>query len=745
LEKKQQHYVIDLAPELTTSPTLLRKLSFFTWGQGPLATGDVLSSSSSSREQEGEVAMEVDSMWEEEEEWVDVDASSVSEIVTKEEPQGEQEKEKNGRLPRLPSTTELLLELLQLFYPQPKETAREGGEEESRKEEATDAFVDAMLAELPAVSKRQRTENGAIGFSSSDNALLDFFFQVFGETAQETVNTLLNASWRATQQQTLQAIAQLRDVREGKAERGVAYYALLWLYENHPQTLIVNLPAIAKLGYWKDLNTLLVMLATGGEVRWEAHKKRVGRLPRVSDRKKAAFNSGAAEKKQLVRMYELQSLSPVRQAKVIKAKKREEKTSTARSLFNTNKRYRALHTAIAIVYASQLQRDLNALRRRGSKAVSSLAAKWAPSPGKHEDEHTLLASSIALLLYRNGSSQSTNEGETSALCADRARRRYAKEFLTPLRRAAGLTETLMSAGKWEEIDYRRVPSVCMKNQKESFQKHDGERFQAYLRSVAQGKEKINSRTLMPHDIISDYLNASSRVDEVQELQWKAYVDHLKQSGSLSRCLAVVDVSGSMAGLPMQVAIALGLLVCECTLPPFQGLVCTFSKQPSFVKVPLDSPLSAKVNKIRGMDWGMNTNFHAVFKLILQKAQAARLKPEEMVQKLFVFSDMEFDQAAQTTYSANRNATMFELIKSEFEEKGYELPQIIFWNLRATTRSHGGGVTVPVRQDASGAALVSGCSGNLLKLFCDGNLQELTPSSVLKKAIERYSTIVKVVD
>src|SRR5690242_16489587 len=137
LEKKQQHYVIDLAPELTTSPTLLRKLSFFTWVQGPLAAGDVLSSSSS-REQEGEVAMEVDSMWEEEEEWVDVDASSVSKIVTKEEPQGEQEKEKNGRLPRLPSTTELLLELLQLFYPQPKETAREGGEEESRKEEATD-------------------------------------------------------------------------------------------------------------------------------------------------------------------------------------------------------------------------------------------------------------------------------------------------------------------------------------------------------------------------------------------------------------------------------------------------------------------------------------------------------------------------------------------------------------------------------------------------------------------------------
>ncbi len=40
---------------------------------------------------------------------------------------------------------------------------------------------------------------------------------------------------------------------------------------------------------------------------------------------------------------------------------------------------------------------------------------------------------------------------------------------------------------------------------------------------------------------------------VMEAQWKSYVDKLRQSGQLSSCLAVADVSGSMSGEPMNVS------------------------------------------------------------------------------------------------------------------------------------------------------------------------------------------------
>ena len=40
--------------------------------------------------------------------------------------------------------------------------------------------------------------------------------------------------------------------------------------------------------------------------------------------------------------------------------------------------YRALHTAVALLFAEQLRRDLADLH--AGKKISSLAAKWAPTP-----------------------------------------------------------------------------------------------------------------------------------------------------------------------------------------------------------------------------------------------------------------------------------------------------------------------------------------------------------------------------
>jgi hypothetical protein len=47
-----------------------------------------------------------------------------------------------------------------------------------------------------------------------------------------------------------------------------------------------------------------------------------------------------------------------------------------------------------------------------------------------------------------------------------------------------------------------------------------------------------------------------------------------------------------------------------------------------------------------MRWDMNTDFQAVFDKLLCVAVAGNLPPERMVRKLFVFSDMEFDEASR---------------------------------------------------------------------------------------------------
>ena len=91
------------------------------------------------------------------------------------------------------------------------------------------------------------------------------------------------------------------------------------------------------------------------------------------------------------------------------------------------------------------------------------------------------------------------------------------------------------------------------------------------------------------------------------------------------------------------------------------------------------------------------------------------------------SDMQFDQCAEFDDSA------MESIKRNYEEAGYSLPQVVFWNLN----SKGG---VPVQANSQGVALISGFSPAILKSLLAGNMEEFSPVSIMMKTImnDRYS-------
>jgi hypothetical protein len=178
----------------------------------------------------------------------------------------------------------------------------------------------------------------------------------------------------------------------------------------------------------------------------------------------------------------------------------------------------------------------------------------------------------------------------------------------------------------------------------------------------------------------------------------------------------------MGGLPMDVCVALGLLLSELCDEPWRHRVITFSLWPQLHHVE-GKTLWEKTRFIREMHWDMNTDFQAVFDQLLRVAVAGNLPPERMVKKVFVFSDMDFDQASSMPWE-----TDYEAIRRKYSEAGYgaAVPQIVFWNLRDSR-------SVPVMAEQNGVALVSGFSKNMLKLFLDG-ADAMTPRAVMEKAI-----------
>ncbi|CAI0457902.1 unnamed protein product [Linum tenue] len=453
-----------------------------------------------------------------------------------------------------------------------------------------------------------------------------------------------------------------------------------------------------------------------------------------------------------------------------RAKRKEKVVSKATKAFLrylSDSDFRLLHDSIAQMFADALKQDLENLSARQFRSIS-LAAKWCPSLDSSYDKATLICESIARRVFPKESDPEYEKIE-DAHYAYRVRDRLRKQVLVPLRRAIKLPEVYMSARQWRNLPYDRVPSVAMKNYKGHFVKHDGKRFNKYLEDAAQGKVKIAAGALLPHEIIADVKSSSADGGKVAELQWARMVEDMAKIGKLNDCIAVCDVSGSMFGEPMEVCVALGLLISELSEEPWKGKVITFHQDPR-LNVVEGKSLLEKTEFIRKMDWGGSTDFQKVFDRILEAAVENGASEEQMVRKVFVFSDMEFNMASGHYHygsygcgsrgygygygddsgdddSSDENygeedgegeeedqrpvegwETDYEAIQRKFKEKGFSrVPEIVFWNLRDSSAT-------PVKATQSGVALVSGYSKNLVKLFMEEGAIA-GPVSIMHKAIE----------
>jgi hypothetical protein len=348
----------------------------------------------------------------------------------------------------------------------------------------------------------------------------------------------------------------------------------------------------------------------------------------------------------------------------------------------------------------------------------SLLAKWIPSEKKQLNKNNNITKLITQQLYEEHEKQPY--------------KRFRKEYLTPLRYYLKIVENYMCSNRWEEIDFSIVPSCAMNRLRKAFQKHTPEKFADWLNAVKEGKSKINAGQLQPHELAKHYINGGE-YDEVVELQWQQIVENTSKLGNFEDSIVLSDVSGSMDGVPMEVSIALGILISSLTSEPFRNMVISFDTNPTAHIIP-DSctTLQQKVESMKEVPWGGTTDLYKVFELILNRARQYGLSPEQMPKRLYILSDMQFDSAID--YDTK---TVFESIEDMYSKTIYTRPDIIFWNLRSDTT-----IDFPVSDIQKGVATISGFSPSILKNILNGD--EVTPYTIMRNVIDdvRYSMIKK---
>lgn len=286
--------------------------------------------------------------------------------------------------------------------------------------------------------------------------------------------------------------------------------------------------------------------------------------------------------------------------------------------------------------------------------------------------------------------------------------------------ATNVVETKMCANQWTEIEYDKVPSLAGIRHRNAFQRHDPKGYDAFARKLETGEAKINAGAVYPHDIVRQVVNGNSD-NRTLDAMWKALPNYMTDA----KVLPVVDVSGSMGYLgsptpcPMQVAVALGLYCSDKNTGPFKDVFMTFSGSPAFVTV--KGTLSQKIDQMSQADWAMNTNLNKVFDKLLTTAIRNRATEDDMPTTILIMSDMQFDACVRY------DDTALQMIRRKYNDAGYELPNVVFWNLNAT---YGGSAA---KSNSKGVALVSGYSPAIMtSLLAD--IRNFTPKGVMLQTV-----------
>ena len=297
-----------------------------------------------------------------------------------------------------------------------------------------------------------------------------------------------------------------------------------------------------------------------------------------------------------------------------------------------------------------------------------------------------------------------------------------------------VVEQQMCAKEFDKINFSHVPSLAMSRYSKAFGRNAPDAFTAYKEALKKGDPKVakvNAGAVYPYDIVKNVRHGDSALADEQ---WKALPNYIGDA----MVLPLVDVSGSMttpvggkyiAGKVqtscLDVAVSLGLYCADKNTGPFKDLFLTFSTSPKFEHV--KGTLSQKIRQMERSHWEMSTNLHGAFEEILRVATTNQVAAADMPQVLLIMSDMQFNQCTRFDDSA------MQMIRRKYEDAGYNVPAIVFWNLNAADN-------VPVRFDEKGVALVSGFSPAIMKSVLAADLEGMTPESIMVKTVssERYA-------
>lgn len=408
-----------------------------------------------------------------------------------------------------------------------------------------------------------------------------------------------------------------------------------------------------------------------------------------------------------------------------------------RQVISLNKEISTYATEIVI---NQFRADMQAVNsvKDGEAVNISLLAKWMPSlqTKKSEDKKV-----VRHLLKKLNMQE----------------REYRKS-LSLLRKHLNIIEKSLSAKDYEAIDMEKLSSKQQLRYSACFKRVMEQKRHEYIQAVLRGEKKMNASVLNPIEVLHEYAKGSyGKVSYNEDLEALWSLIPNKTSGNCNT-LVVRDGSGSMmsaigqgsSATMLEAATSMAIYCAEHITGAFKNTFITFSSRPEVVNLSECNTLADKINLLYRYNDCSNTDIEATFDLVLNTAIEGGLAQEELPAYLMILSDMEFDEArgfsryycmkSATYEEENSRDTLFTTIRKKWNEAGYEMPTLVFWQL------NGARTIYPEIDAKNGIIFLSGFSTNELELVMAGKyetVEEITEEiQVTDETTGETKTVVK---
>ena len=314
----------------------------------------------------------------------------------------------------------------------------------------------------------------------------------------------------------------------------------------------------------------------------------------------------------------------------------------------------------------------------------SLAAKWAPR--EKSRRFGWIAEKIAFVFSLENNHELSSRNKTY------------RKIVSTLNKALDTIQIKQCNKEWSKIDPKRITSISHQKQANAFLNVNKEQDNMFCKDrnlcashyktfIESSSQSVKGRHVELASFTKSALKLLAKKDHwiakgtyhmqcaLLHNQWK---NHVYKTPALSHVIPLVDIS--MQNDPMYAAIALGC--CMANRSSFERRMLVFGASCKWILFSETDTFIDMVEKISKEEWGMNTNFYAAHKMILETIIETNMVRPNIT--LVIFSDMQIDRRPSTL-------CFYEELKQQYKLAGFVMqntssllpPPIVFWNLRST--------------------------------------------------------------